>query len=97
MSWITKLFEENCSGKFKYTMIEILNQYEQANFGKSIFKTYLNVRAAGQLPTYYYKLLTAWDKFTQDRRCKPSNIGQILIEPLFDNQFITTGRNIREK
>ena len=97
MSWIAKLFNKNCPGKFKYTIIEILNQYKQANFGKSIFKTYLNVRAARQLPTYYYKLLTAWDNFTQDRRCKPSNIGQILIEPLFDNQFITTGSNIGGK
>ena len=26
MSWIAKLFDENCPGKFKYTMIEILNQ-----------------------------------------------------------------------
>ena len=38
MSWIAKLFDENCPGKFKYTMIEILNQYKQANFGKKCFQ-----------------------------------------------------------
>ena len=78
-------------------MTEILNQYKQANFGKSVFKTFLNLRAAAQLPTYYYKLLTVWDNFAQDRRCKPSNIGKILTEPLFDNQFITTGSDIGDK
>ena len=97
MSWIAKLFDEKCTGKYKYTMTEILNQYKQANFGKSVFKTYLNSRAAAQLPTYYCKLLTAWDNFAQERRCKPSNIIQILTEPLFDNPFITFGSNIEEK
>ena len=38
MTWIAKLFDENCPGKFKHTMIEILNQYKEANFGK----TFLN-------------------------------------------------------
>ena len=97
MSWIAKLFDEKCPGKFKHTMTEILNQYKQANFGKSIFKTYLNSRAAAQLPTYYHKLLTTWDKFAQERSCQPSNIRQILTEPLFDNPFITIGSNIGEK
>ena len=53
MSWIAKLFDENCHGIFKYTMIDILNQYKQANLGKSVFKIFLNSHAAGQLPTYY--------------------------------------------
>ena len=97
MSWIAKLFDENCPGKFKYTMTKNLNQYKQANFGKSVFKTFLNLRAAAQLPTYFYKLLTVWDDFAQDRRCKPSNTGQILTEPHFDNQFITTGSDTGEK
>ena len=97
MSWIAKLFDENCPGKFSYTMIEILNQYKQANLGKNVFKIFLSFRAAAQLPTYYYKMSTAWGNFAQDRRCKPSNIQQILTEPLFDNQFITIGHNIGEK
>ena len=42
MSWIARLFDENCSGKFKYTMIEVLNQYKQTNLGKSVFKTFLS-------------------------------------------------------
>ena len=42
MSWIVRLFDENCPGKFKYTVIEILNQYKQANLGKSVFKTFLS-------------------------------------------------------
>ena len=37
MSWIAKLFDKNCPGKFKYTMIEILNQYKQVYLGKSVF------------------------------------------------------------
>ena len=41
-------------------MIEILNQYKQASHGKSVFKIFLNLHAARQLPTYYSKLLTAW-------------------------------------
>ena len=63
MSWIAKLFDENCPGKFKYTMIDILNQYKQANLGKNVFKTFINLHAARQLPTYYSKLLTVWDNF----------------------------------
>ena len=51
MSWIAKLFDENCPGKFKHTMIEILNQYKQANLGKNVFKIFLSFRAAAQLPT----------------------------------------------
>ena len=46
MSWIAKLFDENCPGKFKYTMIDILNQYKQANLGKSAFNIFLNLHAA---------------------------------------------------
>ena len=42
-------------------------------------------------------MLTAWGNFAQDRRCKPSNIRQILTEPLFDNRFITIRHNIGEK
>ena len=82
MSWIAKLFDENCPGKFKYIMIEILNRYKQANLGKSVFKIFLTLHAARQLSTYYSKLLTAWADFLQDRRCRPSNTGQILTEPL---------------
>ena len=74
MSWTAKLFYENCPGKFKYTMTEILNQYKQANLGQCVFKTYLNLHAARQLPTYFSKLLTAWDNFLQIKRCKPTNI-----------------------
>ena len=50
MSWIARLFDENCSGKFKFTMIEILNQYKQANLGKSVIKTFLS--------TYYIRQTT---------------------------------------
>ena len=87
MSCIAKLFDENCPGKFKYTMIETLNQYKQANLGKSVFKTFLNLHAASQLPTYYSKLLIAWDNFLQDKRCRPTNINQVLLQ----NHFLTTG------
>ena len=59
MSWIAKLFDGNCPGKFKHTIIEILNQYKQANLGKSVFKTFLNLHAARQLPTCYSKLPNA--------------------------------------
>ena len=38
MSLIAKLFDENCPGKFKYTMIDILNQYKQANLGENVSK-----------------------------------------------------------
>ena len=91
MSWIGRLFDKNCPGKFKHTMIEILNQYKQANLGKIVFKTFLNTYYIRQLPTYYNKLLTAWANFLQDKRYKPSNIKQILTEPLFDNRFVVTG------
>ena len=37
---------DSCPRKFKYTMIEILNQYKQANLGKSVFKIFLNLHAA---------------------------------------------------
>ena len=97
MSWIARLFDETCPGKFKHTMIEILNQYKQANLGKSVFKTFLNPHFARQLPTYYSKLLTAWSNFLQDKRCRPSNIDQILTEPLFDNRFLTTGNLGRKR
>ena len=91
MSWIAKLFDENCPGKFKYTMIDTLNQYKQANLGKSVFKTFMNLHAARQLPTYYSKLLIAWDNFLQDKRCRPTKINQVLTERLFGNRFLTTG------
>ena len=70
MSWVARLFDDSCPGNFKYTMIEILNQYKQANLGKSVFKIFLNLHAARQLPTYYSKLLTAWANFVQDKRCR---------------------------
>ena len=35
-------------------------------------------------------MLITWANFLQDRRCKPSNIGQILTESLFDNTFLPT-------
>ena len=97
MSWISKLFDENCPGKFKCTMIDILNQYKQANLGKSVLKIFLNLHAARQLPIYYSKLLTAWDNFLQNKRCKPTNINQILTEPLFDNSFLTTGSLVEKR
>ena len=53
MTWIAKLFDENCPGKFKHTMIEILNQYKQANFGKSVFELFLNPYYIRQLPNCY--------------------------------------------
>ena len=96
MSWIARLFDENCPGKFKHTMIEILNQCKQANLGKSVLKTFLNPHFIRQLPNYYNKLLTAWANFLQDKRSRPSNIGQILTEPLFYYRFLTTG-NLGEK
>ena len=96
MSWIARLFDDNCPGKFKYTMIEILNQYKQANLGKSVFKTFLSTYYIRQLPTYYSKLLTAWANFLQDKRCRPSSIDQILTGPLFDNRFVATG-NLGDK
>ena len=40
MSWIAKLFDENCPGKFKHTMIEILNQYKQANLEKTFSRSF---------------------------------------------------------
>ena len=97
MSWIAKLFDENCPGKFKYTMIEILNQYKQANFGKNVFKTFISLPAARQLPTYYSKMLTVWDNLIQDKRCRPTNINRILTEPLFNNTFLTTGSQFDKK
>ena len=47
-------------------MIEILNQYKQANLSKSVFKIFLNLHAIRQVPTHYSKLLTAWANFAQD-------------------------------
>ena len=88
MTWIAKLFDENCPGKFKQTMIEILNQYKQANFGKNVFKLFLSPYYIRQLPQFYSKLLITWANFIQDRRCKPTSTGQILTEPLFDNRFL---------
>ena len=38
MSWVAKLFDDSCPGKFKYSMTEILNQYKQTNLGKSVLK-----------------------------------------------------------
>ena len=90
MTWIAKLFDENCPGKFKHTMIEILNQYKDANFGKNVFKLFLSSYYIRQLPQFYSKLLITWANFLQDRRCKPNTIGQILTEPLFDNTFLPT-------
>ena len=90
MSWIAKLFDENCPGKFKHTMIEILNQYKEANFGKNVFKLFLGSNYIRQLPQFYSKLLITWANFLQDRRCKPNSIGKILTEPLFDNTFLPT-------
>ena len=40
--------------------------------------------------------MTAWANVLQDKRCRPSNIGQILTEPLSDNRFVATG-NLGEK
>ena len=40
---------------------------------------------------YYSKLLITWANLLQDRRCRPSNMEQILTELLFDNRFLTTG------
>ena len=40
MTWIVKLFDENCPGKFKHTMIEILIQYKEANFVARTFLTF---------------------------------------------------------
>ena len=88
MTWIAKLFDENCPGKFKHTMIEILNQYKEANFGKNVFKRFLSSYCIRQLPQFYSKLLITWANFLQNRRCKPNTIGQILTEPLFDNTYI---------
>ena len=81
MTWIAKLFDENCPGKFKHTMIEILNQYKEANFGKNVFKLFLSSYYIRQLPQFYSKLLITWANFSQNRRCKPNTIGQILTEP----------------
>ena len=33
LSWISKHFDDKVPGKFKYTMTEIINQYEQAKLG----------------------------------------------------------------
>ena len=71
-------------------MIEILNQYKEANFGKNVFKLFLSSYYIRQLPQFYSKLLITWANFLQDRRCKPNIIGQILTEPLFDNTFLPT-------
>ena len=71
-------------------MIEILNQYKQANFGKSVFKLFLNPYYVRQLLQFYSKLLITWANFIQDRRCKPTSTGQILTELLFDNRFLPT-------
>ena len=60
MTWIAKLFDENCPGKFKHTMIEILNQYKEANFGKNVFKLFLSSYYIRQLPQFYSKLLITW-------------------------------------
>ena len=38
----------------------------------------------------------AWANFLQDKRCRPSNVDQILTVPLFDNRFVATG-NLEEK
>ena len=89
MTWIAKPFDENCPGKFKHTMIDSLNQYKQANFGKSVFKLFLNPYYIRQLPNFYCKLLITWENFIQDRRCKPTSTGQILTEPLFDSKFLS--------
>ena len=90
MTSIAKLLDENCPGKFKHTMIEILKQYKQANFGKNVFKLFLNPYYIRQLPQFYSKLLITWANFLQDRRCKPTSTGQILTEPLFNNRFLPT-------
>ena len=90
MTWIVKLFDENCPGKFKHTMIEILIQYKEANFGKNVFNLFLYQYYIRQLPQFYSKLLITWANFLQDRQCKPTTIGQILTEPLFDNGFLPT-------
>ena len=71
MTWIAKLFDEKCPGKFKHTMIEILNQYKQANLGKSVFKLFLNSYYIRQLPNFYCKLLITWANFIQDSGVNP--------------------------
>ena len=57
MTWIAKLSDKNCPGKFKHTMIRILNQYKEANFGKNVFKLFPSPYYIRQLPQFYSKIL----------------------------------------
>ena len=60
MTWIAKLFDKSCPGKFKHAMIEIFNQYKEANFGKNVLKLFLSSYYIRQLPQFYSKLLITW-------------------------------------
>lgn len=92
LTWVSKFFDAEVPGKFKETMNEFLNQYKEAGLGKGVFKVFLKKTKIDEMPGFYRNLLSTWDRLIKDNRPKPTNTGQILTEPLFDNRFIAQER-----
>ena len=84
---IGKLFDQTC-GFWKILMTYNLDKYRQAQQGKSVFLTHIN--SSNKMPSFYKELFNAWIRCFQNRHTLPTSLEDILNQPLFYNNNITT-------
>ena len=92
LTWVSRLFDTKCKGKWRETMTYFLDTYRQLGLGRLVFKTFLSCHRQTllPLPSFYRALLQDWDQVTQDRRTPPSTLPLIYQEPIFYNPFVTS-------
>ena len=91
LSWVARLYDTKCKGKWRETMSYFLGLYRRLQLGRHVFKTFLSCHRQTllPLPPFYRALIDDWATFAQMRRLPPSSLGFIYQEPIFYNPFLT--------
>ena len=95
LTWVSRLFDTRCKGKWRILMRHFLNLYRNLHLGENVFKTFISCHRETllPLPLFYRTLLTDWVGLTGNCRSSPTQLAHIYHEPIFHNPFLATSSN----
>ena len=94
LTWISRLFDTRCKGKWRATMRHFLNAYRDLHLGENVFKTFISCHRQTllPLPPFYRTLFLDWVALTGNQRRSPTSLACIYQEPIFHNPLLAEAR-----
>lgn len=85
---IKKLNDPDFDVVWKHTVLHFLSLYGKMGLNANVFSILYDKNLMGQLPLFYRELLVSWDKFNAQNRYDPTELNEILQQPLCFNPHI---------